>query len=86
MNRVSINYLNRFKESIADASAHLRRLVKLHSDDKQLIDVKYNNKLRYIKFKKYDGDSILKKEDDIDMEEISVDEKVKDKKSGYRSL
>ena len=35
MNRVSINYLNRFKDNIADASAHLRRLVKLHSDDKQ---------------------------------------------------
>ena len=35
MNRVSINYLNRFKEDIADASGHLRRLVQLHSDDKQ---------------------------------------------------
>ena len=45
MNRVSINYLNRFKENIADASAHLRRLVKLHSDDKQGVSISLEGSL-----------------------------------------
>ena len=45
MNRVSTNYLNRFKENIADASGHLRRLVKLHSDDKQGVSISLEGSL-----------------------------------------
>ena len=45
MNRVSFNYLNRFKENIADASVHLRRLVKLHSDDKQGVSISLEGSL-----------------------------------------
>ena len=45
MNRVSVNYLNRFKGNIADASAHLRRLIRLHSDDEQVVSISLEGSL-----------------------------------------
>ena len=45
MNRVSVIYLNRFKDNIADASAHLRRLIRLHSDDEKVVSISLEGSL-----------------------------------------
>ncbi|QNJ32762.1 hypothetical protein SynPROS91_02412 [Synechococcus sp. PROS-9-1] len=45
MNRVSVNYLDRFQENIADASSHLRRLIRLHSDDDQVVAISLEGSL-----------------------------------------
>jgi len=59
MNRVSLNYLDRFQENIADASAHLQRLVRLHSADHQVSSISLEGSLVgiAIAYLRFTGDS-----------------------------
>jgi hypothetical protein len=71
MNRVSINYLNRFKGNIADASAHLRRLIRLHSDDEKVVSISLEGSLIgiAIAYLRFTGDAA----DQLIFAEIVVD-------------